>query len=613
MFGAGIGSVHGTLIIDPSNQSFTFKATAEYLQLLNSLHGGNNSVVLPDGTYTITLMSGLGASGFLDALGAGLDGANNGGHANFVTAFTTHYQANATPVLGIPDFARGPDSNTQILVPNNGAAGIPITLYNAANVTDVTFTLTYNAALLNILGTVSGATSDATDSAATLSLVSNTGSVATFHYTDSKPQSATPAAPLVLGDITTVVPSGPGAAALGLYQAKELLQFGSIVINNGSLTGAAGANGIHVNAYFGDVNGDKVIDGLDKLTANAVAVGAATGFTAFTQLDPTVIGDVAGDLSVDAGDVSTIDAYVVQLAPGQIPMPPTQLSSGNLNYLNPNTIHSPNAADPALSLATSALTAVSTPSKLDVSVLIDEPDPAGSTGLTEATLALTYDPAVLSVASADITLGSILPEGSGWQLLSNVDHLTGQIGIQLYSTTPITATQAGSLLNIAFHLRPGATVPVATVQLVGTVTPNNRWFGTGLADAQGAMILSSAADSLVLPTAFDIGSTTIQANSAPSETTGQVNHQALIGTVVQSSSPEIPEGMSAILSSESEERTAFAVLQNNATGAEDGHIISAGVAPPGPAWSQAYGNTPSSYPDLPDWQFAAAQHAPIPE
>ncbi len=112
-------------------------------------------------------------------------------------------------------------------MPNNGAAGIPITLYNAAAVTDVTFSLTYNTALLNVTGTSSGTSSDATDSAASLTLVSNTGGVATFHYTDTSPRSATPATPLVLGDITAVVPSGTGAAALGLYEAKELLQMGA--------------------------------------------------------------------------------------------------------------------------------------------------------------------------------------------------------------------------------------------------------------------------------------------------------------------------------------------------------------------------------------------------
>ncbi len=206
-----------------------------------------------------------------------------------MTTFTTHYQASATPTLGLPDFARGPDSNTPIEVPNNGAAGIPITLYNAAQVTDVTFSLTYNATLLNVNGVLSGATSDATDPAASITLVSNVVSpgvnigIATFHYTDANPQSATPGNPLVLGDIQAVVPSGTGAAALGLYQVKEQLQLGRIIINNGDLRGAVAANGVHVNAYFGDVNGDGVINGLDTLSANRVATGIASGFSAYAR------------------------------------------------------------------------------------------------------------------------------------------------------------------------------------------------------------------------------------------------------------------------------------------------------------------------------------------
>ncbi len=207
----GVGAIHGSLIIDPTNQSLTFKATSSYLGLLNSLHSGNTSVVLPDATYTVKLISGSGSNGFMDSLGAAMDGANNGGHGNFITTFTTHYQANATPVLDIPDFARGPDSNTPIEVPNVFASGIPITLYNAAGVTDVTFTFTYNPALLSI-GAWGGAGSDATDpNKANLIMVTNSGGVATFHYTDPNPVSATPTKPLVLGDIIAVVPSGPGA------------------------------------------------------------------------------------------------------------------------------------------------------------------------------------------------------------------------------------------------------------------------------------------------------------------------------------------------------------------------------------------------------------------
>ena len=130
--------------------------------------------------------------------------------------------------------------------------------------------------------------------------------------------------------------------------------------------------------------------------------------------------------------------------------------------------------------------------------MIDHPDPEGSTGLTSATLALTYDPALVSVSPSDITLGSIPSQGTGWQLSAVVDQTTGQIGIQIYSLTPITVNQAGSLVNIAFTAigeRRGVSPPVLpSVQLVDTVTPNGQWFGTGVADTQGAMILSPGVD-----------------------------------------------------------------------------------------------------------------------
>jgi hypothetical protein len=493
LVGAHVGPIHGSLIIDPTNTSLTFKATSSYLLELNSLQG-QVSAVFPDDTYTVTLVSGLGTNGFVDGLGAHLDGANSGGHANYTTTFTTQYQANATPVLGIPDFARGPDSNSPIEVPNDSASGIPITLYNAANVTDVTFSLTYNPSLLTITGALSGTASDATDAAATLTLLSNSGGVATFHYIDSNPQSATALNPLVLGDIGAVVPSGAGAAALSLYQTKELLQLGNIVINQGAIPGAVSANGIHVNAYFGDLNGDKVISGLDTLSADMVAQGRATGVSAFTQLDPVIVGDVAGDKAVDAGDVSAIDLFVAQFHPVQIPQPPTQLLATNPNYVNPNGLHSPNAADPTLSL-TRGLTALGAPL---VSVNIDHPDPEGSAGLTSVTLALTYDATLLSVTPADITLGSIPSGGSGWQLSAVVDQATGKIGIQLFSLTPITLNDAGSLVDIAFQLIGDPTgVSPRIIRLVDAVTPNGQWFGTGLADAQGALILSTGVNQVL--------------------------------------------------------------------------------------------------------------------
>ena len=285
----GVNVIHGTLLIDPTGQTITFKATSSYLQEKNALNHPTDprydSVVLPDATYTLTLVSGSGNNGFFDTLGNPLDGAGNGGHANFTTTFTTHFQAAATPVLALPDFARGPDSSTPIRV-TTFSSGIPITLYDAPNVTDVTFSMTYNASLLGDLGAWGGPGSDASDqNNSNLILVSNTVAngigVATYHYAGRIAISATPDAPLVLGDVTALVASAAGSPALSLYKVKELLQLSNIIINQGGLPGAVASDGLHVNAYFGDVSGDGIISGLDTLDADLVAQGRAKGFTRF--------------------------------------------------------------------------------------------------------------------------------------------------------------------------------------------------------------------------------------------------------------------------------------------------------------------------------------------
>src|SRR5207248_1630963 len=110
------------------------------------------------------------------------------------------------------------------------------------------------------------------------------------------------------------------------YKAKELLQLGGVTINQGAVTGAVTASGVHVNAYFGDVSGNGTIDGLDVATANTVARGSSTGFAAFQLLDPAVVGDVAIDFSVDAGDVSDLAAFTAHLPMAVIPALPTGLT-----------------------------------------------------------------------------------------------------------------------------------------------------------------------------------------------------------------------------------------------------------------------------------------------
>ena len=109
---------------------------------------------------------------------------------------------------------------------------------------------------------------------------------------------------------------------------------------------------------------------------------------------------------------------------------------------------------------------------LTVPVSIDDPLPAANDGMTEATLALTYDPAVFSVSSSDIHLGSVPASGSGWTLQSTIDQATGQIAVTILSTTPIASSAAGSLVTIDFHQIGFTAAGTTTIDLVGSVDPN---------------------------------------------------------------------------------------------------------------------------------------------
>ena len=270
LLGKNEGPIHGSLLIDPTNSIIIFNATASYLKELNAnTNSPTVSAVLPDDTYTVTLVSGSGSNGFQDALGH-LDGLSNNTHANFVTTFTTTYQTSATPALGIPDFARGPggytitsasenasnvvtmttsiisnmqpgaqivitnanpatyngtytilstssntltfnappglgtyvgggQANQDIQVLNDTNKGIPVTFYNANNVSDATFTLSFNPSLLQVTGAFGGTGSDASDQAAPatsftlagVNTIDATHAVASFTFHDATPQTGT--------------------------------------------------------------------------------------------------------------------------------------------------------------------------------------------------------------------------------------------------------------------------------------------------------------------------------------------------------------------------------------------------------------------------------------
>ena len=278
-------NIPGTLFLDPTTpNTIVFKASLAFLEAVNLGNGNGgigdmDSVALPDDTYTVTLVSGSGTNGFVDALNTHLDGLANGGTANYTVTFTTTYQddahgnANPAEVLGIPDFARGPDSSSTITVPNNKAnPGIPITLYNASGLTDATFTLTYNPQLFTpTAGGTGDALAGSTFTMGAITPIDSTHASVSFTYHNASAQSGT----VVLGDILASVPN----SAAALYKTKELLALSGITVTGGATVQAA--DGIHVDAYLGDVHvtAAPAIDASDALDEETkVASGPPRAF-----------------------------------------------------------------------------------------------------------------------------------------------------------------------------------------------------------------------------------------------------------------------------------------------------------------------------------------------
>ncbi len=151
-----------------------------------------------------------------------------------------------------------------------------------------------------------------------------------------------------------------------------------------------------------------------------------------------------------------------------------------------------NNVDPALSLGSAAWgVGRDGSSVVNVPVNIDDPHPAGSTGLVEGHLALTYDPNVFTVSATDVHLGSVL-SGKDWSLVPTIDQTTGQIAIALSSpdaSGPITNALGGSLVTIDFHPVGRISTP-SSIDLVPSATPSGQAVTTELEDTQGTFTVT---------------------------------------------------------------------------------------------------------------------------
>ncbi len=442
LVGQSTGAVRGSLVWDANTNTATFIKT-----------GGP---LAPD-TYTMTLFSR--SDGWTDGEGHLLDGdANSIDGGDFVRAFTV--DAPATPVLTLPDFARGPGQSVDTDMHGTGlGVGLPVHISEADGVLSVEFELNYNPALLEITDVAFAA---GTPSNWWLSVNNDVAHGQLF-------VSAAGSEALLAGsrDVFVLTATVPETAP---YAASEALRLVGVAING--MDGQADV-AIHKVAYFGDTTGENEINGRLVRSDDAspiLRIGShlQNGFDAYPLTDPAIIADIDGNGRVGSEDASYILRKSSHLPTPEIPPVPEPL---------PGLVLA--GVDPVVSIPTGI---VALPGSIvDVPVDIEGPDDAG---VQYIDLQFTYDTRLLDLSNSDVRLADLT---AGWNLLVNVDDSRGLAYVSAWGAAPL-ATGTGGILDMSFH------VPVdvsGTSPITVAASPNG-----GL--NSGALILTPVDGSVVV-------------------------------------------------------------------------------------------------------------------
>ena len=215
----------------------------------------------------------------------------------------------------------------------------------------------------------------------------------------------------------------PNSAA-SLYKSKALLHWSGVTLNGGAIA-AQGDDSVEVVAYFGDASGaaNGSLSGGDASDISAVATGLGTNTAArhaerLLGVSPGRPGDhcrpqqrrPGGRLRRDfaqfgaVGHAACTDSVRFRRVCRSRPPAPTRSERARHFQAMPG-------------------------GTVVVPVNIDTARPAGSTGMTEAILALRYDPQVFSVSPRTCSWDI---DAHGWQLTTAVNPQTGEIGIDLF-------------------------------------------------------------------------------------------------------------------------------------------------------------------------------------
>lgn len=421
LVGATVGSVKGSLIIDPNLRRLTFVKT--------------NGVLSPD-TYTLTLRSA--ANGFQDTSGSVLDGDANGlAGGDFVTTFTVAAIPAGVVVVQVPNFARGPEQSVN--VPASDSSGIPLSFSNGAGITTAMFEIRFNPALLEI---TAASVAPGLPVGVSVNLNTNTPGVAVLQFNSPTPLAAG-TTPFVYLQATV-----PNSAS---YRAKQVLDITNVVLNGGVIP-ALDDDGVHVVGYFGDVTANGTYSAQDASIVARLAVGIENGLEQFKLLDPTIIGDISGNGMFSATDTSKMLQAAVGIAVQELPTRPQ-----NISLLA-------GGPDPKLSIPRSLVAAAG--QLLKIPIEIDSIVNLTGTGLDSADLVIYYDPTVLEINGA--TLGGLVSQLSGWLISTRIDPLAGRIDLSLAGTSPLEGQFQGELVQLKAKVKDNAPAGGSAINLAAT-------------------------------------------------------------------------------------------------------------------------------------------------
>jgi hypothetical protein len=489
--------IAGTLVLNQATNSITFVATD------TTLFANNKSPVLPDGTYTVDISSSAATDGFqaLNSGGGLLDGKGTGvaGSGDYTTTFTVGAAAAGDTIVWVPATADGPGQVLNAPGTNQIGAGYPLNITTTGRITNVQVTLNYDPALLTVTGVTGNSFVD-------LAPTSTPGH-AVVTYTGPPLGTGTQ----VFGYLIATVPGGTAANPTP-YKAKDLITLTSVSVNGGAPV--AVANAVHVVAYVGDADGNGAYSSNDAVLITRAVLQTDTGFAAYPLVDPVIVADTDGSGFIPADAALQANEAGVGFPTANLAIPP--IPAGVVFQPIANNV------DPALTIPASLH--VNPNGTISVPVNIDDPHPAGSTGLIAGRLALTYDPSIFTVSASDVHLGSILA-GGDWSIIPTIDPASGLISIALSSTTPIARTAGGSLVTIDFHQTGQARGSESVIALLGSSSPD----GTNLVDAQGSFTLTMPATQSMITLSTGASMTPVSVPGALTSVTAD-NEPADLGT-----------------------------------------------------------------------------------